>query len=789
MTEPADLFATAFRVGEWTVDPKLDTLTRGSERIKLEPKITCVLVYLAGHARQVVSSADIEAEVWKGLVVTSQSVYQSIAQLRRYLGDSAREPRYIVTVPRKGYQLIADVGPIAEAAGALAATRTPAQPPGFVQSLVASPTNPSHTPQGALSPPLSPAAASTLPSAQRAHRLLGLAGAALIVVGVAAFVWWRSLATSAEPPSIAVLPFADLSAAHDNAPFCDGLTDELTSSLGLLPQLRVIARDSTYAFREVPRDVKRIGTTLGVSHLLEGSVRHEGEHLRVTAALIDSRSGLQVWAKTFERSGHEMLHIQEDIARDVIRELKLELSPTSSERLAQRTATDVTAYERYLLGRYQQLQRTPAALERAVAYQNEALAQDPDFALAYAGLADAYMAGYYYQARPLAEVAPLVEKAVANALVRDPNLAEAYAARGVLRTEQMRLDEAVADLRRASVLKPNYAEALIRLGGALEYRGTPREALTAYDQALDLDPLHFVLHERRCLVLQNLGRYPLAKQACARAIELQPDNPNGYWTAALESFAAGDEAEAIRGYREALARAKWRTDLQSQLAWLERDVGLDEQGRNDADASIAQGGDHVSLAIDRAFIVAASGDAEQVRGVLRNLDLGASTDLQPLLDSALLELVAKDVPAAQALAARAQASAKAASDAEINGVWQTRWGRSGELTLALCALAAGDRATADRDLARVEGWLDYLQRNGHVWAGLHYLRAETDALRGRPTEAVRELDESVKLGWRRAWWMSIDPALEPLRNDARFKTLLTRIAAANESTRTQLSRQ
>src|SRR6185312_3100129 len=203
----------------------------------------------------------------------------------------------------------------------------------------------------------------------------------------------------------------------------------------------------------------------------------------------------------------------------------------------------------------------------------------------YAGLADAYMAGYYYQARALADTAPLVEEAVAQALHRDPNLAEAYAARGVLRTEQNRLDEAIADLHKASILKPNYSEALIRLGAAYEYRGRPRDALAVDDQALELDPLQFVLQQRRCLVLQNLARFQEADKACTRTLELQPDNPNGYWTLALERLARGDVPGAISGYRAALQRAPWRSDLQSQLGWLELDVGLEPRGLADMEAA------------------------------------------------------------------------------------------------------------------------------------------------------------------------------------------------------------
>ena len=748
---------TPFSLGEWIVDPSLDTLSRGSECSKVEPRTMGVLIYLSERAGQVVSAEELEAAVWKGVVVTSQSVYQSIAQLRRQLGDNARDPLYIATVPRKGYRLVAPVAPL-DSTGPLA-------PPG-----------------GAPEPTAAPAV-----RRRNYPVLLGASSLLLATLLAVALLWSRS-AGPAAPVAIAVLPFTDLSTGHDDAPFCEGLTDELTSALADVSEVRVIARDSAAVFRDHRPDVRRIGAALGVSHLLEGSVRRDGKRVRVTAALVDARSGVQIWSRSMERSAQEVLGAQESVARDVIAALKVHLSARTRARLAVAHGANVSAYELYLLGRYHQQQRTPASIERAIGYERAALEQDRDFALAYAGLADAYMGVYYYQARSLTDTAPLVEQAVAEALRRDPNLAEAYAARGVLRSEQSRLDEAIADLRKASILKPNYADALIRLGAAYEYRGEPRESLDAYDQALEIDPLNFVLHQRRCLVLQNLARFGEADRACARAIELMPDHPNGYWTTALDALAEGDLPRALSGYRQALAHAPWRTDLQSQLAWLELDLGLEQQALKDLEAARLRGtGDRVSLAIERAFVIARTAKPSAVADALRGIDLGAISYPQQLADAALLQLLANDPAAAQSSATRAERLMPVEHGAMVDDVWQTRWGRSALLAFTLCARARGDTAAAERYLAQLSGWLDYLERNGHVWAGLHYLRADVHALRGRSDDALRELGTATRLGWRRAWWMRVDPALESVRADTRFAALLAHIASANASDQARLT--
>jgi TolB-like protein/DNA-binding winged helix-turn-helix (wHTH) protein/Tfp pilus assembly protein PilF len=760
--------ADSFRLDSWLVEPSLNTLTQGAQVVRIEPRTMNVLAYLAARAGKVVSQGELEEEVWKDVVVTPQSVYQSIAQLRRVLGDDARDPKYIATVSRRGYRLIAAVTPAETAPSATGTSVVPADGTPRAASAARTSVVPS---DGVLTAPEPPAPRKA--SWHRRPALIAIAAVIALAATAAAFLLHRNWG---EPSavSIAVLPFHDLSNARNNAPFCDGLTDELSSALAQLSEVRVIARDSTYLFRNSKHDAREIGSRLGVTHLLEGSVRRDANHLRVTAALIDASNGVQVWSRSIDKGSGELLRVQQEIANDVVAALKLELSPQSAQRLREQRAVDPNAYELYLLGRYQQLQREPAALERAIGYHKESLARDPSFALAYAGLADAQMALYYYRSLPLDETAPEVEANVQHALDLDSGLAEAYAARAVLRTEQWRLQEAIADLEKAIVLKPNNSEALIRLGAAYEYLGQPRDALKQYDQAVTLDPLHFILHVRRCLTLQNMGRFGDATQSCARARELQPENPNGYWTTGLIALARGDLAGATDGYERALAKAPWRVDLLLQLAWISLDAGTPDVARRyfDAAESHQNGNEATQVALERARFFVATGAPADLAQYLDRVDLSTLNDASMLLDAALLEMVANRTQRAHDFAQRARAMLASSQSGVFENVWDARWGRNPRLTLALDALANGDKAEAERQLTALEHWLDTLEAHGQVWHGVKYLRACVQSLRGRKADALASLDDAVEIGWRRAWWTEADPALESIRQEKAFPVAL-----------------
>lgn len=757
---PPDL-TRPFCIGEWRIDPSLDEISRGGRRIKLEPRMMRLLCCLAARPGEVVSLAELLDRVWSGVVVSQSSVYQAIAQLRRELGDTDTEPRYIATTPRKGYRLIAPVGPDAtEATRATTADAPTAQRPDGL------------------------AAAGT-----SRRRTWATAAGVLVAIGLVALAAMQlqpgAPVAGGATPIIAVLPFDDLSADASNEVFCEGLTDEVLNTLARVPSLRVIGRTSSARFDEGISDIREIGSTLGATHVLEGSVRRTGNRLRISAQLVSTGDSVEVWANSFDRPASDAIQVQTQIARAVVDALAVQLSPEATERLAHAPTTQVNAYDLYLLGRHQQLRRTPEALARAIEYHEAAIKADPAFALAYAGLADAHMARYYYAGQTLEDTAARVQPAVDAALRLDPELAEAYAAWAVLLTEQWRTEEAIAALKRAIAINSNYGDAYLRLGAAYEYDGQPREALAAYDQVAVLDPLHTQLHVRRCLTLQNLGRYADAERACERAFELQPDIPNALWARGLNAFAQGDLAAAVGHYEAALARAPARTDIRAELVVLFLDLGLLDRAAEQL-AQLRQPGQTRGTAMTAARYLLAAGDVAGLRLHLGRLTLDEAAPRERV-DTAFFALAIGDPALAGRIAGDALEPRPSLADDFQPGLYRTRWGVCEICTAGLLERGRGDEAAAAQLESIAASHFEQVEASGHVWHGLHYLRAGLQVQAGDTSAALASLERAVALGWRRAWLMRVDPALAPLRGEAKFQELLARIDRENAAARERLS--
>jgi len=741
----------SFRIGDWKVNPALDEIARDGRKVKLEPRMMRLLCCLAARPGEVVPLAELLDQVWPGVVVSQSSVYQAVAQLRRELGDTDAEPRYIATVPRKGYRLVAEV---------------------------------SH--DSATAPPVPAAiAAPAVPAARHRRPLLAALGVLGALAAAALYFLPAREQASAEVPAIAVLPFDDLSADASNAVFCEGLTDEVLNSLARVQKFRVIGRTSSARFADGSRDAREIGGELGVSHVLEGSVRRTGNRVRVSAQLISTQDGFQVWANSYDRPAQDAIGLQSQIARAVVDALAVRLTPETGERLDRGPTAQYNAYDLYLLGRHQQLQRSADALGRAIAHHRAAIEADPNFALAYAGLADAEMARYYYAGVPLEEAAQRVQAAVDEALRLDPELAEAYAAWGVLLTEQWHTDEAIAALKRAIAINSNYGEAYLRLGAAYEYDGQPRAALEIYDQVLALDPLHTVLHVRRCLALQNLGRYAEAERACQRGFELQPDIPNALWARGLNALAQGDLAGAVEHYEAALDRAPARTDIRAELVVTLLDLGLRERAAEQL-ALMRSPGQTRGVTMTTARYLLASGDQAGLRLHLGRLDFGQA-EPRERVDAAFFALALGEQALAERLAGDALAQRPTLLEDLRPGLYRTRWGVCEACTAGLLERGRGqaDRATPLESLAARH--LDDVEARGHVWHGLQYLRAALHAQAGEPDAALRALERAVELGWRRAWLMRVDPSFSALRQDPRFQGLLAKIEESNAASRQALA--
>lgn len=278
------LTSIALQVGAWRIDPQLGQMSSGTETVRLEARTLRLLLYLANRAGETVGIEELLDQVWSGVVVTQDSVYQAITALRRLLGDDAKQPTYIVTVPRLGYRLIAPV----RAAG------TDAGPP--------------------IAPP-------TLPAPARISRriVLGCTLAALAAVGT---YYWRA-STAPDAKSVAVLPFLDLtSQAMDEEYFADGLTEELIDRLSGEPGFKVPAASASFFYKDKSLPPSRIARELGVAYLLEGSLRESGDSLRITARLTRAADGYVMWTASYERPKADRLAIQDEIARKVTAALR-----------------------------------------------------------------------------------------------------------------------------------------------------------------------------------------------------------------------------------------------------------------------------------------------------------------------------------------------------------------------------------------------------------------------------------------------------------------------------------
>jgi transcriptional activator of cad operon len=297
---------STLRIGDWIVNPMSGQMTRGTETVRLEARTLRLLLCLAENAGEVVSIDDLLNQVWQGVIVTPDSVYQAVTSLRRLLGDDPKQPVYIATVPRRGYRMVAAVSQ-----GDQPAPSTP-------------------VPQAA-NEEFQPRHASAPRSGSRRLYVRLLVIGALLLIGCAAFYLLtrprplsQTTAAVATPnsKSIAVLPFLDMTDTMNEEPFADGMTDELIDKLSQTPGLQVASPTSSFYFKGKQVTVAEVGKSLDVAYVLDGSVRKSGNTLRVSARLVRAADGFVVWSQTYDRSWNDKLMIQDDIADEAAKAMK-----------------------------------------------------------------------------------------------------------------------------------------------------------------------------------------------------------------------------------------------------------------------------------------------------------------------------------------------------------------------------------------------------------------------------------------------------------------------------------
>jgi TolB-like protein/Tfp pilus assembly protein PilF/DNA-binding winged helix-turn-helix (wHTH) protein len=404
------------------------------------------------------------------------------------------------------------------------------------------------------------------PRMRRALARWLVAGVALMAV-VTALAWWRSiqvevqpaLAVGKPPPqSIAVLPLVDMTPGGGSAYLGDGLSEELSTQLAQVPGLRVASRTSAFEFKGRSVDVRRIGEALGVSHVLEGSVRRDGDRLRVTVQLIDTGNGYHVWAANYDRPWADVLALEDEIARAITQALELVLTPDTERRLAAgNTTVDPQAYDRYLEGVAALRQSGDLSqIDEATALFREALARDPKLARAHAGLCEAGLRRYNRTKSP-SDVAT-AESACRKALELDPMRDETEMALGRLYTASGRYEQAEAVFRGLVARRPGDADVYDGLGEALAQQGKKQEAEQAFRKGVEVEPAYWAAHSALGGFLFGAGRADQAIVEFRRTTQLVPESATAYSNLGAAYMLAVRLKEAAAAFERSLAIAPSR---------------------------------------------------------------------------------------------------------------------------------------------------------------------------------------------------------------------------------------
>ena len=734
------------RFDGWNVDFASGEVTRDGHTHRLQDQPLQILDELTLRRGEVVTREHLIARLWPtGVVEFDTGLNTAIRKLRSALGDDADTPRYIETLPRKGYRFIGRID-------------TPVQPP---------------APASTGSTPAAPATPGGPPTGRRASdrrapiRRLALGFGSLIAAIILSVVAWRMPGKlfQAEPalpealPTVVVLPLVDMSVEQNEQALCDGLTEELSNWLAHIPTLRVVARTSAFAFKGQNIDVRSIARQLGATHVLEGSLRRSGDQMRITTQLIEASTGLHIWSKSFNLPIGDIFLIEDTVSRSVAEALHLQLAANTSEQWAQRQPEKMEAYELYLLGRARERKRTAEDNLKAAEFFRRAIAADPQYALAHVGLAQTLLRGLSLNRAPLEDVTAEAEPLINRALSLNPTLPDALALKGWLLTEQFRLDEAMPLLQKAIAANPNDAASHRMLGNLFDRRAEPETALDHFSKAALLDPLDFLSQVLRCQELVDLGELDDAEIACARARELEPANLWGPLATSWIARARGETKTAMSWLSEARKLAPSDEYLVDQTV----DVLITQGRTREARALLKEFPDgFYALAREASLVTAESGPTGLRSWLAESRIAEKAVTGAELIELARLQYVAGDAAAARTTLTHAQ-RVLPLSSADLFDGSQIRHDYSAALFNAGIELkGGGDRTRAMALLRQLDQMLATYEKNGGKHYGLYSLRASSLVMQGRKPEAQAALQQAWKHGWRSTWRARADPYLKDL---------------------------
>jgi TolB-like protein/DNA-binding winged helix-turn-helix (wHTH) protein/Tfp pilus assembly protein PilF len=522
---------------------RLDTanqcLWRDENRVAIPPKVYDVLRYLVENPNRLVSQDEILEKLWSESYVNPELIRKYILEIRKILGDRLDKPEFIETVPKRGYRFIA---PVTDEDADEPPDLPSSQETGEEENVTA----------GEVEPGTAIARQRGSSARHGAWKLAIIALVAVIaLVGLHVLSRFTQRGATAPPSnnrSIAVLPFADMSPAKDQEYFSDGLSEQLIHDLAKVPGLKVVGRSSAFQFRGKNEDLRQVGRTLGVSNVLEGSVRRDGNRLRITAELIKADDGFELWSQTYEGKINDVFAVQDEIAQSATRALQLKLLGDNGQAVASNAhSANPEAYQAYLQANYiSVLGHGKEELDRALAYADTAIKLDDKYAPAWAlrasvenRMAEVGLTGFaegFQRARHDAE----------QAIALDPSLASAYLA--LARTHldcDWDWDAANTLTAKAMALEPSSAE-VFRLRSYLSRAlGDLDQGIKLYEQAVALDPLRTDSHLGLGYLLYIAGRYGEAQAELQKALDLNPQAALAHVTRGKILLAQGKKQQAL----------------------------------------------------------------------------------------------------------------------------------------------------------------------------------------------------------------------------------------------------
>jgi TolB-like protein/Tfp pilus assembly protein PilF len=440
--------------------------------------------------------------------------------------------------------------------------------------------------------------------------------------------------------SIAVLPLVNASNDPNTEYLSDGISEALINSLTELQQLRVIARSTAFRYKGKDVDPQQVGRELSVQTVLMGRVRQLGDTLNIQVDLVDATTGAQIWGTEYERKLSDLLSIKQTIAHEVTDQLRLKLSGAEEQRLTKRDATNSEAYQFYLRGRFYWNKRTAEGMKKAVEQFQQAIEKDPSYALAYAGLADAYSTLPGYSATPASEVAPRARAAASRAIELDPNLAEAHASRANI---MMGLDSdptgAEKELQRAIALNPNYPTAHHWYGLLLGSLGRFDEAKREILRAQQLDPLSLIINRTVGTISFWARDYDQAMVAAKKTLEIDPNFPPAHEDLAAIYGMKGRYEDAIAEMNKAIALNGRLPHYVAALGHIHASSGHKDEAHKMLDELLAREKTEYVSSADIAAVYVALGDKEKaferLEQAIKNVTVSTNVNLKvgPAWDS------------------------------------------------------------------------------------------------------------------------------------------------------------